>query len=281
MTVADPAGDAPAAGDRDGLPRRGFRCLAEQGPGLLEGPVPPQSPCLQPLTPVRAHLRQGMTSSSDAENPRFGFYMADVPFGRLHAYRLPNHHGRDSMALVASGVTDAAARLSALVGPVAKLDGKPVDELHQPEPGACEPEFEDIVDAAVPVLEPPSHIEPEQVADPAPPTVPPPVTLSDAEPVMIEGHEIGRTMQGGEFVPAASYWAFDGFSRFRRPMAGTPAGDQMLMAALIRAGTARPACNGMDGPWPDDADDGDILDISDDGVYYRRDFDHDVVDFGS
>src|SRR3954463_2824121 len=50
MTVADPAGDAPAAGDRDGLPRRGFRRLAEQGPGLLEGPVPSQS--LQPLTPV-------------------------------------------------------------------------------------------------------------------------------------------------------------------------------------------------------------------------------------
>src|SRR4051812_43025396 len=50
MTVADPAGDAPAAGDRDGLPRRGLRRLAEQGPGLLEGPVPSQS--LQPLTPV-------------------------------------------------------------------------------------------------------------------------------------------------------------------------------------------------------------------------------------
>src|SRR3954465_5514313 len=72
MTVADPAGDAPAAGDRDGLPRRGFRRLAEQGPGLLEGPVPSQSPCLQPLTPVRAHLRQAMTSSSYAGNPRFG-----------------------------------------------------------------------------------------------------------------------------------------------------------------------------------------------------------------
>src|ERR687897_2008816 len=52
--VADPAGDAPAAGDRDGLPCRGFRRLAEQGPGLLEGSLPPQS--LQPLTPVRAHL---------------------------------------------------------------------------------------------------------------------------------------------------------------------------------------------------------------------------------
>jgi len=26
-----------------------------------------------PLTPVRAHLRQGMTSSSDAGNPRFGY----------------------------------------------------------------------------------------------------------------------------------------------------------------------------------------------------------------
>src|SRR4051794_7867575 len=50
MTVADPAGDAPAAGGRDGLPRRGLRRLAEQGPGLLEGPVPSQS--LQPLTPV-------------------------------------------------------------------------------------------------------------------------------------------------------------------------------------------------------------------------------------
>src|SRR3954449_6626201 len=74
MTVADPAGDAPAAGDRDGLPRRGFRRLAEQGPGLLEGPVPSQSPCLQPLTPVRAHLRQAMTSSSYAGNPRFGSY---------------------------------------------------------------------------------------------------------------------------------------------------------------------------------------------------------------
>src|SRR3954447_14255703 len=73
MTVADPAGDAPAAGDRDGLPRRGFRRLAEQGPGLLEGPVPSQSPCLQPLTPVRAHLRQAMTSSSYAGNPRFGY----------------------------------------------------------------------------------------------------------------------------------------------------------------------------------------------------------------
>src|SRR3954468_5215436 len=72
MTVADPAGDAPAAGGRDGLPRRGFRRLAEQGPGLLEGPVPSQSPCLQPLTPVRAHLRQAMTSSSYAGNPRFG-----------------------------------------------------------------------------------------------------------------------------------------------------------------------------------------------------------------
>src|SRR3954462_4684171 len=104
MTVADPAGDAPAAGDRDGLPRRGFRRLAEQGPGLLEGPVPSQSPCLQPLipfrknyvrrnpgrpkrcrppmatlqfrigiTPVRANLRQAMTSSSYAGNPRFGY----------------------------------------------------------------------------------------------------------------------------------------------------------------------------------------------------------------
>src|SRR4051795_7645292 len=73
MTVADPAGDAPAAGGRDGLPRRGFRRLAEQGPGLLEGPVPSQSPCLQPLTPVRAHLRQAMTSSSYAGNPRFGY----------------------------------------------------------------------------------------------------------------------------------------------------------------------------------------------------------------
>src|SRR3954463_15667762 len=72
MTVADPAGDAPAAGGRDGPPRRGFRRLAEQGPGLLEGPVPSQSPCLQPLTPVRAHLRQAMTSSSYAGNPRFG-----------------------------------------------------------------------------------------------------------------------------------------------------------------------------------------------------------------
>src|SRR3954463_9803603 len=75
MTVADPAGDAPAAGDRDGLPRRGFRRLAEQGPGLLEGPVPSQSPCLQPLTPVRAHLRQAMTSSSYAGNLRFGYLM--------------------------------------------------------------------------------------------------------------------------------------------------------------------------------------------------------------
>src|SRR5688500_6303535 len=70
--VADPAGDASAAGDRDGLPRRGLRRLPEQGPGLLEGPVPPQSPRLQPLTPVRAHLRQGMTSSSYAGSPRFG-----------------------------------------------------------------------------------------------------------------------------------------------------------------------------------------------------------------
>jgi hypothetical protein len=41
--------------------------------GLLEvvGLVPPQSPRLQPLTPVRAHLRHGMTSSSYAGNPRF------------------------------------------------------------------------------------------------------------------------------------------------------------------------------------------------------------------
>src|SRR3954471_21666656 len=76
MTVADPAGDAPAAGDRGGLrpPCRGLRRLAEQGPGLLEvvGSLPPQSPRLQLLTPVRAHLRQGMTSSSYAGNPRFG-----------------------------------------------------------------------------------------------------------------------------------------------------------------------------------------------------------------
>src|SRR3954468_14934000 len=77
MTVADPAGDAPAAGGRAALPRRGFRRLAEQGPGLLEGPVPSQSPCLQPLTPVRAHLRQAMTSSSYAGNPRFGFPLVD------------------------------------------------------------------------------------------------------------------------------------------------------------------------------------------------------------
>src|SRR3954469_8657461 len=34
--VADPAGNASAAGDRDGLPCRGLRRLAEQGPGLLE-----------------------------------------------------------------------------------------------------------------------------------------------------------------------------------------------------------------------------------------------------
>src|SRR3954451_8663470 len=82
MTVADPAGDAPAAGDRDGLPRRGFRRLAEQGPGLLEGPVPSQSPCLQPLTPVRAHLRQAMTSSSYAGNPRFGYASSVVGLAR-------------------------------------------------------------------------------------------------------------------------------------------------------------------------------------------------------
>src|SRR3954463_7841752 len=82
MTVADPTGDAPAAGDRDGLPRRGFRRLAEQGPGLLEGPVPSQSPCLQPLTPVRAHLRQAMTSSSYAGNPRFGFLKLKSVLGR-------------------------------------------------------------------------------------------------------------------------------------------------------------------------------------------------------
>src|SRR3954452_15625958 len=81
MTVADPAGDAPAAGDRDGLPRRGFRRLAEQGPGLLEGPVPSQSPCLQPLTPVRAHLRQAMTSSSYAGNPRFGYFCSATIWG--------------------------------------------------------------------------------------------------------------------------------------------------------------------------------------------------------
>src|SRR3954467_10278299 len=83
MTVADPAGDAPAAGDRDGLPRRGFRRLAEQGPGLLEGPVPSQSPCLQPLTPVRAHLRQAMTSSSYAGNPRFGYGLLCEPISTL------------------------------------------------------------------------------------------------------------------------------------------------------------------------------------------------------
>src|SRR5918994_3495405 len=79
--VADPAGDAPAAGDRDGFrpPRRGLRRLAEQGPGLLVGPLPPQSPRLQPLTPVRAHLH-GMMSSSYAGNPRFGYILA---FGRL------------------------------------------------------------------------------------------------------------------------------------------------------------------------------------------------------
>src|SRR4051812_41672467 len=84
MTVADPAGDAPAAGDRDGLPRRGFRRLAEQGPGLLEGPVPSQSPCLQPLTPVRAHLRQAMTSSSYAGNPRFGYVVLQGSFPPVH-----------------------------------------------------------------------------------------------------------------------------------------------------------------------------------------------------
>src|SRR4051812_18015109 len=32
-----------------------FRRLAEQGPGLLEGPVPSQSPCLQPLIPFRTY----------------------------------------------------------------------------------------------------------------------------------------------------------------------------------------------------------------------------------
>src|SRR4051794_31308550 len=83
MTVADPAGDAPAAGDRDGLPRRGFWRLSEQGPGLLEGPGPSQSPCLQPLTPVRAHLRQAMTSSSYAGNPRFGYQIAFQHLGAL------------------------------------------------------------------------------------------------------------------------------------------------------------------------------------------------------
>src|SRR5688500_16556484 len=90
--VADPAGDAPAAGDRDGFqpPRRGLRRLAEQGPGLLEvvGPVPSQSPRLQPLTPVRAHLRQEMTSSSDAGNPRFGYQDAKtVKSSRLYKIR--------------------------------------------------------------------------------------------------------------------------------------------------------------------------------------------------
>src|SRR3954447_9197241 len=95
MTVADPAGDAPAAGDRDGLPRRGFRRLAEQGPGLLEGPVPSQSPCLQPLTPVRAHLRQAMTSSSYAGNPRFGYLV-----GRLQ--RSGSRQAGASMSAAAS-----------------------------------------------------------------------------------------------------------------------------------------------------------------------------------
>src|SRR3954469_17300230 len=114
MTVADPAGDAPAAGGRDGLARRGFRRLAEQGPGLLEGPVPSQSPCLQPLTPVRAHLRQAMTSSSYAGNPRFGYEMYGFvrvrrealdgrsAFGRgvLHESHLPKRDG------LAAGMVD-------------------------------------------------------------------------------------------------------------------------------------------------------------------------------
>src|SRR4051812_50167982 len=105
MTVADPAGDAPAAGDRDGLPRRGFRCLAEQGPGLLEGPVPSQSPCLQPLTPVRAHLRQAMTSSSYAGNPRFGFRKV-IAAGRLgRLWRVASRMGFGAPVPLGTGPT--------------------------------------------------------------------------------------------------------------------------------------------------------------------------------
>src|SRR3954462_6516863 len=38
MTVADPAGDAPAAGDRDGLPRRGFSASCGTRAGTFGGP---------------------------------------------------------------------------------------------------------------------------------------------------------------------------------------------------------------------------------------------------
>src|SRR3954466_6640828 len=108
MTVADPAGDAPAAGGRDGLPRRGFRRLAEQGPGLLEGPVPSQS--LQPLTPVRAHLRQAMTSSSYAGNPRFGFRKV-IAAGRLgRLWRVHSRMDFDDPVTLEAGPTGGLLR---------------------------------------------------------------------------------------------------------------------------------------------------------------------------
>jgi hypothetical protein len=125
---------------------------------------------------------------------------------------------------------EAAVKLAR--DPVAERQARPVGKSTQPantakgapvlehdlvqfEPGALEPEFDDLAPADDP------HPEPVHAAaePPDPVPVPPglPAALANARPVHLLGREIGRETPSGDFVPAATYWLYDEFTRFRPP----------------------------------------------------------------